>query len=119
MEDFYSFAAFFGDLKEKGFYGGSKWEPEMPVPSTQQKHEKDRLSKLTIQLEKTLSTLTAPEEAKDTWEQQLQQWHQEGQLSWDPILPEGPESDHGTLLTLQTDGSILTQGPKPKKIITP
>ena len=60
MEDFYSFAAFFGDLKEKGFYGGSKWEPEMPVPSAQQKHEKDRLSKLTIQLEKTLSTLTAP-----------------------------------------------------------
>ena len=116
MEDFYSFAAFFGDLKEKGFYGGSKWEPEMPVPSAQQKHEKDRLSKLTIQLEKTLSTLTAPlEEAKDTWEQQLQQWHQEGQLSWDPILPEGLESDHGTLLTLQTDGSILTQGPKPEK----
>ena len=88
----------------------------MPVPSAQQKHEKDRLSKLTGQLEKTLSTLTAPlEEAKDTWEQQLQQWHQEGQLSWDPILPEGWESDHGTLLKLQTDGSILTQGPKPEK----
>ena len=35
MKDFYSMAAFFGDLKEKGFYGGSGWGPKMPLPSPQ------------------------------------------------------------------------------------
>ncbi len=46
--DFYSFGAYFADLKEKGFYGGAhstgKWGPSIPVPNSRQKKRLARLN---------------------------------------------------------------------------
>ena len=44
-KDFYRFAAFFADLKEKGVYGGNSWLPQMPVPTAQQQVEIERLER--------------------------------------------------------------------------
>ena len=38
-KDFYSFEAFFADLKEKGFYPGGNWEPFIQVPNEKQSAE--------------------------------------------------------------------------------
>ena len=114
MKDFYSFASFFADLKEKGFYGGSNWEPEMPLPDTNQAKEQADLRERIQQLEKQTTTMTeALTQSRDQWLEQLHQWGQSGHLSWEPMIPQQLESDQGTELSLQADGSILTRGPKP------
>ena len=116
MKDFYSMAAFFGDLKEKGFYGGSRWEPEMPLPSPRQENEQKQVASTIDRLEKTL--VTATEElvnAQLDWESQLMEWESKGQLTWQPLSPATLSSENGTQFIQQFDGSILTRGPKPKK----
>ena len=116
MKDFYSMAAFFGDLKEKGFYGGSRWEPEMPLPSPRQENEQKQLKKTIEGLEKTLVTSTeALVNAQLDWEKQLMDMELAGKLTWQPLSPKSLNSINGTQLIQQSDGAILTRGPNPDK----
>ena len=45
-KEFYEFASFFADLKERGVYGGSNWVPRMQVPEPGQEAELARLVEL-------------------------------------------------------------------------
>jgi len=116
MKDFYSLAAFFGDLKEKGFYGGSVWEPEMPLPSKPQEQEQEQLASMVDTLEKQLVTCTDElAQAQSTWEASLNTLESQGRLTWNPIQPDHIESENGTEWIQQADLSILTRGPNPEK----
>ena len=116
MKDFYSMAAFFGDLKEKGFYGGSRWEPEMPLPSSQQENEQLQLSSTIDRLEKTLVTSTeALVNAQLDWEHQLMDLELSGKLTWHPMTLTALSSENGTQLIKQSNAAVLTRGPAPKK----
>ena len=42
-KDFYSFAAVFEDINDKGYYAGSKWEPTLPVPTADQTRKLEEL----------------------------------------------------------------------------
>lgn len=50
-KEFYEFASFFADLKEKGVYGGSNWFPKLQVPEPGQAEELARLVALMKQAE--------------------------------------------------------------------
>ncbi|MEE2713643.1 MAG: PSD1 and planctomycete cytochrome C domain-containing protein [Planctomycetota bacterium] len=58
-EDFYSFAAIFEDINDKGYYAGSKWEPEMRVPSPEQKRRIEELTQQITQAQARIDAETA------------------------------------------------------------
>ncbi len=74
--DFYSFSAFFADLKEEGFYGrgypAGDWGPAIKLPDERQSAEQARLRGQQEALERLLNTST-PEltAAQQAWEQGL------------------------------------------------
>lgn len=94
--DFYSFAAFFSDLNEQGFYargfGGGDWGPMMRLPSEAQAAEQGRLERHIAGLEAVLSEET-PElaAARSGWEREvaaagrleLGPWHMVGPFGAD------------------------------------
>lgn len=74
--DFYSFAAFFADLEEKGFYGGAnvtgEWGPRMWLPTPQQAERMATLEKGIAEIEAELKA-AIPDLADRTkeWEKKL------------------------------------------------
>lgn len=75
--DFYSFAAFFSDLKEKGFYNRGypfgDWGSSMQLPTSDQAREQQRLKQRLDEFETIVKT-TTPEiaAAQVEWENQVQ-----------------------------------------------
>ncbi|MDC0936807.1 PSD1 and planctomycete cytochrome C domain-containing protein [Pirellulales bacterium] len=53
--EFYEFAALFSDLRERGVYGGSTWEPKMPVPEPQQQARLEALDDTVAGAERRLA----------------------------------------------------------------
>lgn len=106
MRDFYSFEAFFADIREQGLYGGAVWDPEMKVPTAEQQQRLDELNRAIGLAQRELETET-PEliEARRAWEG--------SQPSWTILDPVSVTSEHGTTLTRQSDGSWLASGTAP------
>ena len=72
-KDFYSFEAFFADLKEKGFYPGGNWEPFVQIPNEKQAAESKRLDESIAGLKKILNTPTKElKAAQQAWEKTAQ-----------------------------------------------
>ena len=114
-KDFYSFAAFFADLKEKGFYGGSRWEPQMPLPSAAQEQEMTALEERIASLEADLSTSTELlVNAQLAWEDQIREQDEIGRLVWEAIAPRQVRSLEGASLRAQADRSVLARGRNPE-----
>ncbi len=115
-KDFYSFAAFFSDLKERGFYGGNRWEPQLPLPS---KDQSVRMASLDDEIRRLESTLTTSTEAlvngQFDWEAQIQDEDLKGRLLWAPVAPTRTESQEGARLRVLADQSVLVSGKNPKK----
>ena len=114
--DFYSFAAFFADLKERGFYGGNQWEPRMPLPDPRQERELARLDASIADLEAVLSTPT--EElvgGQLAWEERVRSLEEAGALIWAPLPPAGATAREGTELRILADASVLATGANPEK----
>jgi hypothetical protein len=113
-KDFYSFAAFFSDLKERGFYGGNRWEPQMPLPTTEQTRSMARLEQEIKQLESTLVTSTeALVNGQLDWENEIVTADAEGRLIWTPQTPKLAESSEGGTLRVLADESVLVSGKNP------
>lgn len=108
--DFYSFAAFFADIKERGLYSGANrdgnWGPFIKVPSAQQAAELDALDAQLAAVKTELNTPTpALTAAQAIWEQQ--------QVPWTPLSPESFSSREGATLKTRDDGAILASGKNP------
>ena len=113
-KDFYSFAAFFSDLKERGFYGGNRWEPQLPLPSHEQGKTLDALVAKVALLESSLTTSTeALVNGQFDWEGQLKEEDESGRLLWEPIRPVRAESTEGSSLRVLADQSVLVSGKNP------
>ncbi len=114
-KDFYNFAAFFADLKEKGFYGGSRWEPQMPLPSAAQEWEMAALEKQIAALEADLSTSTEfLVNAQLAWEGQIREQDKDGRLVWEAVAPSQVQSLEGASLRSLADRSVLASGKNPE-----
>lgn len=121
--DFYSFAAFFADLNEQGFYargfGGGDWGPMLRLPTAAQTAEQARLEGTIARLKAALADET-PElvAARSEWERSLAKdgrvelgpWHMVGPFGADSFEEAydrefGPEQ--GVDLEAEFDGGAL------------
>ncbi len=114
-KDFYQFAAFFSDLKERGFYGGNRWEPQLPLPTVGQAAKLTALESEVALLESTLITSTESlVNAQLAWEAHLRSEDEAGRLLWEPVRPTEADSSQGATLRLLADDSILVTGENPE-----
>ncbi|MDR3636515.1 MAG: PSD1 and planctomycete cytochrome C domain-containing protein [Isosphaeraceae bacterium] len=106
-KDFYSFEAFFADLKEKAVGR----QDQVKIPSAEQK---DRLARLDAEMgvhQKVLATPT-PELASAQAE-----WEKTGKtrrIDWAVLRPVDARSKNGATLKVQGDGSVLATGNSPE-----
>ena len=112
-KDFYSFAAFFADVKEQGIVPGAVHIEQLPVPTAEQQQEMDRLAK-EIQAAETELNLRTEE-----METQFAEWR-ENELKnhagqWQVIRPTFVQSSGGATFAIQDDGSVLVSGTSPDK----
>ena len=110
MRDFYSFAAFFADIREQGIVPGAKHLAVLPVPTPEQTKElndlRKRLDEATAKYSRTSdATRKSREQWVATLRRQEEQWH--------VLRPVDVMSKEGTRLQVQSDGSVLATGPSP------
>ncbi len=109
-KDFYSTAAFFADIQERGLYSGANadgnWGPQVQVPTAEQTR---RLKDFDAQIAEVKHLLDTPTPdlaaAQAEWERT--------QVPWTVLRPAALTAANGTTLALQDDGSILASGASP------
>lgn len=111
-KDFYRFAAFFADIKERGLYSGAhadgNWGPRVTVPDEELPDLLRPVQQEISQLTEVLKTPT-PElaTAQQEWEHSLLQ----SRTDWQPVTVVEATALHDSQLTAQDDGSLLASGP--------
>ncbi|MCH2183267.1 MAG: PSD1 and planctomycete cytochrome C domain-containing protein, partial [Mariniblastus sp.] len=111
-KDFYSFAAFFADIKEKGLYAGANttglWGPQVDVPDDQLASliaPVDRqIAERREQMQSLKGSLTS-EQAE--WESNIRSQA----IAWDRQRPIDVRTYHQTAHELLDDDSVLMTGP--------
>lgn len=112
--DFYRFASFFADVKERGLYSGANtdgnWGPFVNVEDVGLAGLLEPVDASIAELDGKLHAVTSElSAAQAEWEeQQIEQL-----LKWSTLRPDSAESLQGTKLTLAEDGSLLASGPNP------
>ncbi len=110
-KEFYSFGAFFADVKEAST---GRREDGIPVPNADQETALKELDAQIAALKKTIDTPT-PELTAAQTEWEARQTH-EKPADWKPLLPHLVESAQGAKLTIQKDkASVLASGESPDK----
>jgi hypothetical protein len=110
--DFYSFEAFFADVKEAAVGR----QEQTPVPPALQAAE---LKKLDEQITTLRTRLTKPspeiEAAQAEWEKKAQAQIAAERDAWTPIKPDKAVSKGEATLTIQDDLAVLSSGKNPEK----
>lgn len=137
-KDFYSFKAFFADMRETGLIpdrGVKAWGTKLSLPTDDQKR---RLEELDRKLESVRALMDkkadALEERRWAWEEDLLRKHKAGELEWKYQKPISAEAANGTVLKIydaepidynyylngslaserkRGDGLIVAEGPNP------
>lgn len=110
--DFYRFASFFADIKERGLYSGANrdgnWGPRVDVPGEELPALLEPIDKEIAQLENEYGR-TTPEltSAQREWEEQA------AKSVWQVLKPESPSALHKTVLKVLNDQSLLATGASP------
>jgi hypothetical protein len=109
--DFYSFAAFFADVKQVGVYPNKvDLEPQMKVPTPKQAAELARLDEQIAALQKTVDTQTPELDAAQLdWERSVAS----ARIDWTVLRPGSSLTQNGTVLETLDDGSIRATGETP------
>ena len=113
QKDFYSMAAFFADVQEAAT---GRREKGMPVLTDEQSAELKKLDQRVADLKKKLDENT-PElaSAQSQWEEEQQG---DEKVSWTVLNPEKTQTKSGSVLKVQSDGSILGSRFAPKDTFT-
>ena len=108
--DFYSFAAFFADIKEQGIVRSAVHIEQLPVPTAQQAARLEELSTQIAAAEMQFNAAT-PElaTARERWEQEIAA----DSKRWSVLKPESAESHGGATLKVLDDNSVLASGSNP------
>jgi hypothetical protein len=119
--DFYRFAAFFADLKEKGFYDGgfgrNDWGPSLKLPT----HEQEaRLSKLDAEIDAAKKDLAAVSNdslaaGREKWESEVKSRDAAKSPIWTSPTPTSALSSGGSTIEIEKDGALFVSGALPKR----
>lgn len=110
-KDFYSFAAFFADIKEQGIVSGAQHIERLPVPSEAQQVELAAIEQAIAQANNEYQADT--EQIRSAFAEWQQQLSSEADR-WKTLIPESAESSEKTKLAIQSDHSILASGNNPQ-----
>ncbi|MEO2013546.1 MAG: PSD1 and planctomycete cytochrome C domain-containing protein [Fuerstiella sp.] len=111
ITDFYQFASFFADIKDVAV----GVQPEVKMPSRQQKETQLKLDAQIAELQKRVITQTPEiEAAMQAWALDLQAKLKATPKNWGIASVVDMKSANGQNLSLLDDGSLLTAGPLPK-----
>lgn len=121
IKDFYSMAAIFSDLHEKGAYnlfGGFTREnlsEEMIFASAEQKQKIEAYDAEIAQLKKEIAEIEDGELAsgRKVWEARMLELDGQGRLEWKVQRPQVVRSPLGTPLAIEEDNSITPSGRNP------
>jgi mono/diheme cytochrome c family protein len=111
IEDFYSFASFFADIKERGLYSGANqtgdWGPMIEVAEEGQDARLKPFDETLASLRKSLNAKT-PEirQAQELWESKIA----DASTNWTAVSPKGFSSYSGVTHRVRKDHSILISG---------
>ncbi len=103
-KDFYSFKAFFADIKEDGFVtdrGPEAWGVQLRLASPEQKAKLDDLTGRREAIRKQIE-----EQSANLTEGSLLQRYQSGDLTWKVQRPSRAKSERGTTLTIYNDEPV-------------
>ena len=111
ITDFYNFASFFADIKEKGLYSGANstgdWGPKVVVPHPQLAEKTAPFDKKIAELEAELnSQRSAVVAAQQKWEDALRKQR----FDWQPLKPAEFSSYYKTKHEVLKDKSVLMTG---------
>ena len=121
QKDFYRFAAFFADLKEKGFYDGGfdrgDWGPTMKLPSDAQKAQLARLdAEIAAAKEGVASIPDADLTAeRERWEGEVRVLDAAKSTAWTVAAPTEAASSGGATMTVGADGVVQVSGALPDR----
>jgi len=112
--DFYRFAAFFADIKERGLYSGANtsgdWGPKVEVPDPNLAEMLKPLERELKRLQKIMATQTPElDTAQRQWEINLR----DRSPVWHVLQPVTATALHGTRLKTLKDASLLAGGANP------
>ncbi len=112
-KDFYSFAAFFADVKEQGIVPGAVHIEQLSVPTGDQTQELKRLTAEIRKAEQELNEQT-PEVTSQfaEWCERVQQDHDR---QWQVIRPDSVQSTGGATMSVKEDGSVVASDKNPDK----
>ena len=114
-KDFYRFASFFADLKEKGFYkegGNGDWGPQIKVPSPAGQTRMDALDKQISQLTDQMAKISDEKLAgsRARWEATVRAAVKPRTPAWSNVAPVKTESAIGSKMEVLKDSEILVSG---------
>ncbi|HYZ83658.1 MAG TPA: DUF1553 domain-containing protein [Bryobacteraceae bacterium] len=109
-KDFYSFKAFFSDIKETGLVpdrGVKAWGSKLALPSAEQKAKLDAFDSQIEALKTELTTKTrALEEKRWRWETDTLAAYRAGKLAWRYQVPVEASTANGAKLTVTGDEPV-------------
>ena len=109
--DFYRFAAYFADLKERGLYGIGQWDPELPLPSDEQAAKLEQLDGRLASLDAEITAMTSRLANEQlTWEADLRSKTRPADLAFEPVAPQSIKTAFGGEVETLPDKSVLSQG---------
>ena len=119
--DFYSMAAFYADVSEKGFYdrgfSSGDWGSRISLSSPDQQSRLAQLDAeiLKAQQESQQTTDDQLKEDREAWIARLRGLDKVKQLKWQWQTPTSATTVHGAELTIQDDGLVVAGGPNPDR----
>lgn len=113
--DFYQFASFFADIKERGLYSGAhasgQWGPNIAVPDDDLQDLLAPLEQQILALEEQLST---PSVALADGQQKWEAAYRQRERHWHIARPESLAADQQVEFKVLEDGSVRVGGPNPE-----
>ncbi|MBI3282082.1 MAG: DUF1553 domain-containing protein [Acidobacteria bacterium] len=107
--DFYSFKAFFADIKETGLVpdrGARAWGSQLALPTADQQGRLDQIQAKLKLAREALERKTSELESDREWERKLLDDHRDGRLAWRFQRPVSAESAHGVKLAIYNDEPV-------------
>ncbi len=119
QKDFYRFAAFFADLKEKGFYDAGysegDWGPSLKLPTAAQKAQLGQFEAEVASAKQALAAIPDSSLAagRAQWESEIRRLDAAKALDWKTATPTQAASSGGATMTIGADGVVHVSGKLP------